>query len=1119
MGTRAFVILMIRQPIIVVMGHVDHGKCVSGDTLLELADGRLSRADSVFERFRYGEPILQPDGKAYAARGLRLLSTDEDGRVAPKSVSYVWKLNAKRLIRLNTRAGYGIKTTPEHKFLVSTKKGEIEYVEVSRLKIGDSLLIPSKVTTSPFGLAEIKKQILLRINDAFLLKPTKELNERIKAFCRNEGVATLGRQLGDRNLDFHIRKGYYRPSILRELVSNLSYPLDEIYDLIQEIKFATTKRRAGHTSLWLKIPHEQEEFEALYYAIGLLFGDGIRGSAYLSNTSEVLINEFKKCIMKSFGIGAVENWRRTSFIVRHKGGKTFAKFLFTIYGYPETDKARILEIPDLVCAASDGLVQKFVQGFFDAEGYVQAANHMKNVGIACESPVLMKQLPILLHRFGCFAHFIKRKVRRYELCISGSSSMHSFSRNIGFREPSKSEQLKRNLADTVSSRVFESIPIDGSFVTQLREEYGVTGKRGFQLSTYESNKQRLTYYSLSRLLQFSENTRALPLAAILSAYKMVQVTELETLDGDFDVYDFTVEDTHNFLANGLVVHNTTLLDKVRNTAIANKEAGGITQHIGASEVPIEVISKISGPLLKKFGFKITIPGLLFIDTPGHEAFVNLRKRGGSVADLAILVVDVSKSFEPQTYEAIEILKEYKTPFLVAANKIDLITGWKVNKTSSFLETIENQQRMVLEALDSKLYELVGKLSELGFESERFDRVKNFQKEVAILPISAKTGEGIAELMVYVAGLAQRFLEARLNIEVNGPGRGSIIEKKEEVGLGQTINVILYDGTLKVNDTIAFATQNGVSTARIRALLKPRPLQEIRESASKFFYLDEVSAASGVKISGTGVGDAIPGSLLLSADLKGYREEIKEELEEVFSTDKTGIILKTDTIGTLEAISAMLGEIGVKISKKEIGSITKRDVLDAFSMRASNPYSAVILAFNVNINEDAEQESQTTGIKIINEKIIYKILDDYQEWVRLSREKEKELAEKSITFPGAIKVLPNRAFRISHPAVFGIDVVEGRIRPSYLLMNQNGTPIGRVREIQDNGKVLEEAKKGESVAISIDDVTFGRQIKEGETLYTHINDEDAVMLKRKFSNLLSDAETELLEKISQIKRQK
>lgn len=211
------------------------------------------------------------------------------------------------------------------------------------------------------------------------------------------------------SLSYHIHKGFYRPSILRRIISVLSYSEDEVYDQIEKIKFSTAKRRASHKSFWLKIPHIQEEFGALYYVIGLLFGDGIRGDAYLSNTSEMIIEEFKKNIAKSFGIGATARWRRTSFIVYHNGGKTFEKFLSTIFGYPEIDKTRILQTPDLICAASNNLVCKFIQGFFDAEGYVQAENNMKNVGIACESPLLMQQLPILLQRFGCFAHFVKKK--------------------------------------------------------------------------------------------------------------------------------------------------------------------------------------------------------------------------------------------------------------------------------------------------------------------------------------------------------------------------------------------------------------------------------------------------------------------------------------------------------------------------------------------------------------------------------------------------------------------------------------------------------------------------------------------------------------------------------------
>ena len=269
---------------------------------------------------------------------------------------------------------------------------------------------------------------------------------------------------------------------------------------------------------------------------------------------------------------------------------------------------------------------------------------------------------------------------------------------------------------------------------------------------------------------------------------------------------------------------TSILDKIKNTTITATEAGGITQHIGASEVPLSTIGKISGELLKKFNINITIPGLLFIDTPGHEAFTNLRRRGGSVADLAILVVDISKSFEPQTYEALDILKEYKTPFIVAANKVDLVNGWRPQETYSFGESLSKQSRNASDDLEAKLYGLVGKLSEHGFNAERFDRVKDFRKEIVIVPVSAKTGEGIAELLVYATGLSQRFLEMKLNIEADGPGIGSIIERREDKGLGTTISVILYNGSLKVNDNVAFTTPTGIKTAKIKALPKAKGIR-------------------------------------------------------------------------------------------------------------------------------------------------------------------------------------------------------------------------------------------------------------------------------------------------------
>ncbi|MDE1871586.1 MAG: translation initiation factor IF-2 [Candidatus Micrarchaeota archaeon] len=559
---------------------------------------------------------------------------------------------------------------------------------------------------------------------------------------------------------------------------------------------------------------------------------------------------------------------------------------------------------------------------------------------------------------------------------------------------------------------------------------------------------------------------------------------------------------------------TSLLDKIRNSTVAAREAGGITQHIGASEVPIDVVNSICGPLLKAANIKITIPGLLFIDTPGHEAFTNLRVRGGSVADIAILVVDVTKGFEPQTIEAIEILKQYRTPFVVAANKIDLITGWRDSKSKSLMESLSKVNGGLSDEMDTRVYEMVGKLSEFDFNSELFSRVRDFQKEIAIIPLSAKTGEGIAELLMVVTGLAQRYLEAKLKIEISGAGKGSILEKKEIKGLGTTIDVILYDGTLHANDTVAFATATGISTAKIRALLKPK-LGRQSDSASGFTYVDSVGAASGVKISGNGLDEAMPGSPVIQVTDSDYSKEIKSEIGDVFKTDKNGVILKADTIGSMDAISKLVNSAGFGISKKEIGSITKRDVIDAFGMKGQDPLSAVILAFNVGMEHDARELADTSGVKVIEGNIIYKIIDDYKLFVEQEQKLSADKMEGRITFPGAVEILPGACFRASHPAIFGINVISGRIKPGYRMITDSGIVLGKIKGIQNEKEPADSAKKGDRMAISIEGPTFGRQIRENQVLYTYIGEEDYKLLTKDFSNLISDEERGLLEKIRSI----
>ena len=321
---------------------------------------------------------------------------------------------------------------------------------------------------------------------------------------------------------------------------------------------------------------------------------------------------------------------------------------------------------------------------------------------------------------------------------------------------------------------------------------------------------------------------------------------------------------------------TSILDKIRGSSIAANEAGGITQAIGASIIPIETIKKICGPLLDALKMKFTIPGLLFIDTPGHAAFTNLRKRGGNLADIAILVIDINEGVKPQTIESIEILKSYKTPFVIAANKIDLIAGWQTHIESTLISSIQKQSQKVQELLEKKIYGLVGKISELGFDSDRFDRIEDFTRVIAIIPTSAKTGEGIPELLMVITGLAQKFLEGCLKCDVEGYAKGTIVEVKEERGLGKCIDVILYDGSLKRNDTIIIGTLTEPIVTKVKGLFEPMPLKEMRDKKSKFKSVKEVHAATGVRVSAPDIEGAIAGMPIRSCSKEDI-EKVKAEI--------------------------------------------------------------------------------------------------------------------------------------------------------------------------------------------------------------------------------------------------
>lgn len=569
---------------------------------------------------------------------------------------------------------------------------------------------------------------------------------------------------------------------------------------------------------------------------------------------------------------------------------------------------------------------------------------------------------------------------------------------------------------------------------------------------------------------------------------------------------------------------TLLLDKIRKTTVQAREAGGITQHIGASFFPVDTLKRLVGSLLSVDKGEIEIPGLLVVDTPGHEAFTNLRKRGGSVADIAILVVDVLRGFETQTYECIDILKARKTPFIVAANKIDRIPGWKSQPDTPFMESYKKQGSFVKENLDNTIYEIIGVFSRLGFGAHRFDRVKDFTETVAIVPTSAKTGEGITELLAVLIGLTQQYLKKQLQT-TEGTAKGTVLEVKEEPGLGLTINTIIYDGVLQKDDLIVVGGKKKPIVTQIRAILVPKALDEIRDPRDRFSSVDSVPAAAGVKIVAPDLEGALAGAPLYAVargeEPEKYAKLVSEEIERIrITTDIDGVVLKADTLGSLEAIAESLKKKDVPIRLADVGDVSKRDVVEANVVKEHEPLYGVVLAFNIKVLPDAEEEAAIKNVRIFRESIIYRLVDNYLLWLKTQREEKLGQQFEKLVMPGKIRILEGYVFRRAKPAIVGVEVLAGTIKPKYKLMRvEDGKEVGEIQQIQEKGESLSEAKQGTQVAISLDKPMVGRHIFERDVLFVKVPEQHAKALLAIFMDRLTPEEQKALNEYVEMMRKK
>ncbi|XP_074847723.1 eukaryotic translation initiation factor 5B [Carettochelys insculpta] len=572
---------------------------------------------------------------------------------------------------------------------------------------------------------------------------------------------------------------------------------------------------------------------------------------------------------------------------------------------------------------------------------------------------------------------------------------------------------------------------------------------------------------------------------------------------------------------------TKILDKLRHTHVQDSEAGGITQQIGATNVPLEAINEQT-KMVKNFDREsVKIPGMLIIDTPGHESFSNLRNRGSSLCDIAILVVDIMHGLEPQTIESINLLKSKKCPFIVALNKIDRLYDWKKSPDTDVAATLKKQKKNTKDEFEERAKAIVVEFAQQGLNAALFYENKDPRTFVSLVPTSAHTGDGMGSLIALLVELTQTMLSKRL--AQCEELRAQVMEVKALPGMGTTIDVILINGRLKEGDTIIVPGVEGPIVTQIRGLLLPPPMKELRVK-NQYEKHKEVLAAQGVKILGKDLEKTLAGLPLLVAhkedEIPVLKDELIHELKQTLNAiklEEKGVYVQASTLGSLEALLEFLKTSEVPYAGINIGPVHKKDVMKASVMLEHDPQYAVILAFDVRIERDAQEMADSLGVRIFSAEIIYHLFDAFTKYRQDYKKQKQEEFKHIAVFPCKMKILPQFIFNSRDPIVMGVMVEAGQVKQGTLICvpSKNFVEIGIVTSIEVNHKQVDVAKKGQEVCVKIEPIPgespkmYGRHFEATDILVSKISRQSIDALKDWFRDEMQKSDWQLIVELKKV----
>lgn len=571
---------------------------------------------------------------------------------------------------------------------------------------------------------------------------------------------------------------------------------------------------------------------------------------------------------------------------------------------------------------------------------------------------------------------------------------------------------------------------------------------------------------------------------------------------------------------------TKILDNIRRTKVQDGEAGGITQQIGATFFPVEAIKHRTERLTKTMKLEYRLPGLLVIDTPGHESFTNLRSRGSSLCDIAILVVDIMHGLEPQTLESLRLLRQKKAPFIVALNKIDRCYGWKVMADMPIQEALKHQNEHVIREFEDRTKDIIVEFAKQKLNAEIYWRNKDLARTVSLIPTSAISGEGIPDLLMMLTKLSQdRMAKSLAYVDIL---QCTVLEVKVLEGLGTTIDTILVNGKLNEGDTIVVCTLDGPVVTHIRSLLTPHPMKEIRVKG-EYVHHTTMKAAMGIKICANGLEKAVAGTQIHVVGPDDDVEELKDSvmsdlagiLDSVKAT-KRGVMVQASTLGALEALLEFLRTCDppIPVACVNIGPVHKKDVMRASVQLEHQPEYATILAFDVKVHHDATELAQELGVRIFTADIIYHLFDQFTAYMDNFRSTRREEVADIAVFPCVLKILPNCVFNKKDPIILGVDVEEGvlKIGTPLVVPSEGMLFVGKVSSIEKEHKEVDRAKKGTSVAVRIENesnVTYGRHFDHKHRLISRLTRQSIDALKENFREDLAKEDWQLVIKLKKV----